>query len=69
MLGNTDGEGPRNVISSTATKVADPTTDPRWGTVDTQKIVDEGRRRAFELQDHHDKLERIAWHKRSSASF
>jgi hypothetical protein len=51
MSGNTDGEGPRNVISSTATNVADPTTDPRWGTVGKQKIVDEGRRRAFELQD------------------
>ncbi|NYF50559.1 arylsulfatase [Tunturiibacter gelidoferens] len=34
--------GPRNVISSTATSVADSTTDPRWGTVGKQKIVDEG---------------------------
>ena len=42
MSGNTDGEGPRNVISSTATNVADPTTGPRWGTVGKQKIVDEG---------------------------
>jgi hypothetical protein len=42
MSGNRDGEGPRNVISSTATYVADPTKDPCWGTVGKQKIVDEG---------------------------
>jgi arylsulfatase len=34
--------GPRDVISSTATNVADLTTDPRWGVVGKQKIVDEG---------------------------
>jgi arylsulfatase A-like enzyme len=34
--------GPRNVISSTTTDVADTTTDPRWGVVGKQKIVDEG---------------------------
>jgi arylsulfatase A-like enzyme len=37
-----DHFGPRNVISSTATSVADSTTDPRWGVVGKQKIVDEG---------------------------
>jgi arylsulfatase A-like enzyme len=34
--------GPRNIISSTATTVADPTEDPRWGKVGKQKIMDEG---------------------------
>lgn len=29
----------------------DPTADLRWATVDKQKIVDEGPRGAFELQD------------------
>lgn len=46
-VGQYGWECPRNVISSTATNVADPATDPRWGTVDKHKIVDEGRRRAF----------------------
>jgi arylsulfatase A-like enzyme len=34
--------GPRNIISSTATTVADPTNDQRWGIVGKQKITDEG---------------------------
>jgi arylsulfatase A-like enzyme len=34
--------GPRNVISSTATNVDDPTIDPRWGRVGKQVIKDEG---------------------------
>src|SRR5579862_4316330 len=34
--------GPRDVISSVAINVADPTTDPRWGAVGKQKISDEG---------------------------
>jgi arylsulfatase A-like enzyme len=34
--------GPRDIISTTATNVDDPTTDPRWGRVGKQKIVDEG---------------------------
>jgi len=34
--------GPRDVISTTATTVDDPTTDPRWGRVGKQVIKDEG---------------------------
>jgi arylsulfatase A-like enzyme len=37
-----DRFGPRNLISTTAANVADPTVDPRWGLVGKQKIVDEG---------------------------
>src|SRR3981081_721935 len=32
--------GPRDIISSTATNVDDPTTDPRWGRVGKQVIKD-----------------------------
>lgn len=34
--------GPRNIIDSKATNVDDPTTDPRWGRVGKQTIVDGG---------------------------
>ncbi len=34
--------GPRNVIDTKATTVDDPTTDPRWGRVGKQTIVDGG---------------------------
>src|SRR5258708_37019116 len=34
--------GPRNVIDTKATTVDDPTTDPRWGKVGKQTIVDGG---------------------------
>jgi len=34
--------GPRNLIHSWATDRDDPTTDPRWGKVGKQRIVDEG---------------------------
>jgi arylsulfatase A-like enzyme len=34
--------GPRDIISSTATAVNDPTIDPRWGEVGKQVIKDEG---------------------------
>jgi arylsulfatase A-like enzyme len=34
--------GPRNVIETKATTVDDPTTDPRWGKVGKQTIVDGG---------------------------
>ncbi len=34
--------GPRNIVDSKATGVDDPTTDPRWGKVGKQKIVDAG---------------------------
>jgi arylsulfatase len=34
--------GPRNIISSVATDVDDPTKDARWGRVGKQKITDEG---------------------------
>ena len=34
--------GPRNVIETKATAVDDPTTDPRWGKVGKQTIVDGG---------------------------
>lgn len=34
--------GPRDVISSVSTNMADPTNDPRWGVVGKQKITDEG---------------------------
>jgi len=34
--------GPRNIVDSKATDVDDPTTDPRWGKVGKQKIVDGG---------------------------
>jgi len=34
--------GPRNIISTTASSVDDPTTDPRWGRVGKQVIKDEG---------------------------
>ena len=34
--------GPRDVISTTASSVDDPTTDPRWGRVGKQVIRDEG---------------------------
>ena len=34
--------GPRNIISSVATDVDDPTEDPRWGRVGKQKITDAG---------------------------
>ena len=34
--------GPRNIVDSKATNVDDPTTDPRWGRVGKQKIVDGG---------------------------
>ena len=34
--------GPRNLIHSWATDRDDPTTDPRWGRVGRQRVVDEG---------------------------
>ena len=34
--------GPRNIVDSKATNVDDPTTDPRWGKVGKQTIVDGG---------------------------
>ena len=34
--------GPRNIVDSRATDIDDPTTDPRWGKVGKQKIVDAG---------------------------
>src|SRR5437016_6941370 len=34
--------GPRNIIETKATAVDDPTTDPRWGRVGKQTIVDAG---------------------------
>ena len=34
--------GPRNMVHSWATKVDDPTVDPRWGKVGKQKIEDAG---------------------------
>jgi arylsulfatase A-like enzyme len=34
--------GPRNIVDSKATGIDDPTTDPRWGKVGKQKIVDAG---------------------------
>jgi arylsulfatase A-like enzyme len=34
--------GPRNIIDSKATDVDDPTTDPRWGRVGKQTIIDGG---------------------------
>jgi arylsulfatase A-like enzyme len=34
--------GPRNIIFSTSTNVFDSTSDPRWGMVGKQKIVDQG---------------------------
>jgi arylsulfatase A-like enzyme len=34
--------GPRNIVDSKATSVDDPTTDPRWGKVGKQVIVDAG---------------------------
>jgi arylsulfatase A-like enzyme len=34
--------GPRDIVQSTASNVDDPTTDPRWGKVGKQVIVDEG---------------------------
>jgi arylsulfatase A-like enzyme len=34
--------GPRNIVDSKATNVDDPTTDPRWGKVGKQVIVDAG---------------------------
>jgi arylsulfatase A-like enzyme len=34
--------GPRNIVDTTATDVDDPTTDPRWGKVGKQVIVDGG---------------------------
>jgi hypothetical protein len=34
--------GPRNLIHSWATDRDDPTTDPRWGRVGKQRVVDEG---------------------------
>src|SRR4051812_24708143 len=37
-----DKFGPRDIVESVATKVDDPTTDPRWGRVGKQKIVDGG---------------------------
>src|SRR5215475_1642076 len=37
-----DKVGPRNLVSSVASDVDDPTVDPRWGKVGKQKIVDEG---------------------------
>ena len=35
--------GPRNIISSVAADVDDPTEDPRWGRVGKQKITDAAR--------------------------
>jgi len=34
--------GPRNIVDSKATNVDDPTTDPRWGRVGKQTIIDGG---------------------------
>src|SRR5438105_5074370 len=34
--------GPRNIVETNATTVDDPTTDPRWGRVGKQTIVDAG---------------------------
>jgi arylsulfatase len=34
--------GPRNIVESKATNVDDPTTDPRWGRVGKQTIIDGG---------------------------
>jgi len=34
--------GPRNLLEATATDVDDPATDPRWGRVGKQKIIDGG---------------------------
>src|SRR6516165_10858480 len=34
--------GPRNLVSSVASDVDDPTIDPRWGKVGKQKVEDEG---------------------------
>src|ERR1700712_3370331 len=34
--------GPRNIVETKATDVDDPTTDPRWGRVGKQTIVDAG---------------------------
>jgi arylsulfatase A-like enzyme len=38
-----DKIGPRNLLHCLASDEDDPTTDPRWGRVGKQKIVDEGR--------------------------
>jgi len=37
-----DKTGPRNLIHTFATKVDDPTEQPRWGKIGKQKIVDKG---------------------------
>ena len=51
-----DKTGPRNLVHSWATDTDDPTSQPRWGHIGKQKIVDEGPLAAIPEHDGHAEL-------------
>src|SRR6266852_96497 len=68
--------GPRNIVDTKATAVDDPTTDPRWGRVGKQVIVDAGPlpphpnmdpKAKFNMEDVDDELVRRRPTSRSSS--